>query len=80
MASDTERSEIVHESIGVQDNGIRIPNCPECGEPVMIEYGLSTGEFAQCPWEDCDAWLAYEVEVTVESYVTRQEAKEAYAP
>ena len=75
----TELNETVHDSIGVQGNGIRIPSCPECDQPVMIEYGLSTGSFSQCPWEDCGAWLAYKVEVTAEAYETRKEAKEAHA-
>lgn len=79
MSDATEMSEIVHESIAVQDNGIRIPYCPVCDQPVMIEYGLSTGKFAECPWEDCGAWLAYKVEVTIEAYETREAAKEAYA-
>lgn len=78
MSDATEGTEIVHKSIAVQDNGIRIPSCPECSQPVMIEYGLSTGKFAECPWEDCGAWLAYTVEVTAEAYETREEAKEAY--
>ena len=77
--SDTALSEIVHESISVQDNGIRIPSCPECGQPVMIEYGLSTGKFGACPWEDCNAWLAHAVKVTTEAYETHEQAEEAHA-
>jgi endogenous inhibitor of DNA gyrase (YacG/DUF329 family) len=75
----TPIAEIVHDSVSVQDNGIRIPACPECGNPVMVAYGLSTGKFGACPWEDCGAWLAYEVEIGVETHETRQAAKEAYA-
>lgn len=44
----------------------------------MMEYGLSTGKFGQCPWEDCGAWLAYDVEVTVTAFDTREEAKEMH--
>lgn len=66
---------ITVESVAVQDNGIRIPQCPRCEQPIMIEYGLSTGKFGPCPWEDCDAWVAHEVEVTSLAFDTREEAK-----
>lgn len=63
------------DSISVQDNGIRLPHCPSCERPIMLPYGLSTGKFGQCPWEDCSAWLAHEVEVTSLAFDSREEAK-----
>jgi len=72
-ASVTDR--ITAESVGVQDNGIRIPHCPRCDQPIMIEYGLSTGKFGPCPWEECDAYLTHDVTVVTVACDTREGAK-----
>jgi len=53
-----------YEKIGVEDNGIRV-HCPRCGNPVVAEYQLASGDSVPCPWEDCDAVLEYDVSVRV---------------
>jgi len=35
--------------------------CPQCGEPVEIEYQIKNGEYGECPHEDCDAIIVHEI-------------------
>jgi hypothetical protein len=63
------------DAVTQQGPGVRIERCPVCETPVMVEVGVRTGDFAQCPDKDCGAWLTYEVSVTVTAFETREEAR-----
>lgn len=65
------------ERIGVEGNGIRA-HCPRCGQPNVIPYKLERATFAQCSWEDCEAWIAYDVSVVAKAYDHREGAKYAF--
>jgi uncharacterized Zn finger protein (UPF0148 family) len=51
-------------------------HCPDCGNPVEADYQIKSGEYTECPWEDCDAVLVHEVEHTVIAVESKEQAVE----
>lgn len=63
------------ERAGVENGGIRIPACPRCGTPNVIPEVLRRATFGECAGDDCDAWLTYNVAITVVAVDERETAK-----
>jgi ribosomal protein S27AE len=63
------------ERVSVEAGGIRIPQCPRCGAPNVIPRKVERATFGQCAGEECDAWLAYDVSLTVVARDARESAK-----
>lgn len=74
MSSEATGQITLH-NVTVEDRGIRISECPRCGNPIVLDIALKTGTFGECPWEDCGAWVAYDVNVTATAFNTRAAAK-----
>jgi DNA-directed RNA polymerase subunit RPC12/RpoP len=49
--------------------------CPECGKPVEADYQIRTGDYGDCPWDECDAVLVHEVEHTVVAVESKEQAE-----
>jgi len=67
-----------YERAAVEAGGIRIPACPRCGTPNVMPRKIERASFGECAGDDCDAWLAYDVSITVQAYDERESAKYAF--
>lgn len=64
-----------YERISVEAGGVRIPACPRCGSPLVIDRSIERATFGQCPNGGCGAWIAYDVSVTAVALNDRESAK-----
>lgn len=71
-------SDVSHtERVSVENGGLRV-HCPRCGNPNVLARKIERATFAQCSWEDCGAWIAYDVSIVAKAFDEREAAKYAF--